>query len=205
MTQYGARHLLIKFSGSRNPVSRRTNQSTAEVTAEAATAELQTYVDKINAEGATEQVRQPATPRHHPHPQRRHPQPQPLSATTTPWRLHHHPPRYHPAPPSRRASQPASQPLHTRATTPHGPHGRPHSHEPGYGGYLWTLRPTRAATSCGADALPSLNPTLAHTPEQNRTKTQPRSTDSSSHGLTHTYPSPNAARTRTQAPANLSH
>jgi hypothetical protein len=60
MTQYGARHLLIKFSGSRNPVSRRTNQSTAEVTAEAATAELQTYVDKINAEGATEQVGQPA-------------------------------------------------------------------------------------------------------------------------------------------------
>ena len=83
MTQYGARHLLIKFSGSRNPVSRRTNQSTAEVTAEAATAELQTFVDKINAEGATEQVRQPATPRHHPHPQRRHPQPQPLSAATT--------------------------------------------------------------------------------------------------------------------------
>ena len=34
MTQYGARHLLIKFSGSRNPVSRRTNQSTADVTAE---------------------------------------------------------------------------------------------------------------------------------------------------------------------------
>ena len=61
MTQYGARHLLIKFSGSRNPVSRRTNCSTADVTAEAATAELQTYVDKINAEGATEEVRQPAS------------------------------------------------------------------------------------------------------------------------------------------------
>ena len=61
MTQYGARHLLIKFSGSRNPVSRRTNQSTADVTAEAASAELQTYVDKINAEGATEEVRQPAS------------------------------------------------------------------------------------------------------------------------------------------------
>mmetsp|Transcript_4598 Transcript_4598/g.8965 ORF Transcript_4598/g.8965 Transcript_4598/m.8965 type:complete len:118 (-) Transcript_4598:145-498(-) len=56
MAQYGARHLLIKFSGSRNPVSRRTNQSTADVTAEAAMAELQTYADKINAEGATEQV-----------------------------------------------------------------------------------------------------------------------------------------------------
>ena len=61
MTQYGARHLLIKFSGSRNPVSRRTNQSTADVTAEAASAELQTYVDKINAEGATEEVRQPVS------------------------------------------------------------------------------------------------------------------------------------------------
>ena len=61
MTQYGARHLLIKFSGSRNPVSRRTNQSTADVTAEAASAELQTYVDKINAEGATEEVRTPVS------------------------------------------------------------------------------------------------------------------------------------------------
>lgn len=56
MSQLGARHLLIKFSGSRNPVSRRTNQSTANVSAEAAQAELQTYIDKINAEGATEQV-----------------------------------------------------------------------------------------------------------------------------------------------------
>ena len=44
------------------------------------------------------------------------------------------------------ASQPASQPAShctLRATT-HGPHGRPYSREPGYGGYLWTLRPTPA-------------------------------------------------------------
>lgn len=51
-----ARHLLIKFQGSRNPVSRRTGASTAEVTADAAIAELTQYKDKINAEGATEQV-----------------------------------------------------------------------------------------------------------------------------------------------------
>eukprot|EP00324_Dicrateria_rotunda_P000786 CAMPEP_0206156844 /NCGR_PEP_ID=MMETSP1474-20131121/3371_1 /ASSEMBLY_ACC=CAM_ASM_001110 /TAXON_ID=97495 /ORGANISM="Imantonia sp., Strain RCC918" /LENGTH=167 /DNA_ID=CAMNT_0053556131 /DNA_START=41 /DNA_END=542 /DNA_ORIENTATION=- len=50
------RHLLIKFSGSRNPVSRRTNASTSGVTAEAAQAELQQYVDKIAAEGNTEEV-----------------------------------------------------------------------------------------------------------------------------------------------------
>ena len=52
----GALHLLIKFSGSRNPVSRRTGESTAGVSADAATAELQQYADKINAEGATEAV-----------------------------------------------------------------------------------------------------------------------------------------------------
>ena len=56
MSSIAARHLLIKFSGSRNPVSRRTNQSTADVTGEAAQAELQTYIDKINAEGATVEV-----------------------------------------------------------------------------------------------------------------------------------------------------
>ena len=181
MTQYGARHLLIKFSGSRNPVSRRTNQSTAEVTAEAATAELQTFVDKINAEGATEQVRQPATPRHHPHPQRRHPQPQPLSAATTSRRLHHHPPRYHPAPPSRPASQPASQPATAHSALPPTVHtgGLTLASQgtAGTSGPCAPLQPhsspTPAAASCGADALPSLNPTLtlAHTPaEQNRTE-----------------------------------
>ena len=37
-------------------MSRRTNASTADVTAEAAQSELQTYIDKINAEGATEEV-----------------------------------------------------------------------------------------------------------------------------------------------------
>ena len=56
MVQYGALHLLIKFEGSRNPVSRRTNQSTQSVTAEVAQAELQTYIDKIKAEGATREV-----------------------------------------------------------------------------------------------------------------------------------------------------
>ena len=54
MSTMQCRHLLIKFSGSRNPVSRRTNHSTANVTAEAATAELKQYADKINAEGCTE-------------------------------------------------------------------------------------------------------------------------------------------------------
>lgn len=52
----GARHLLIKFSGSRNPVSRRTNASTSGVSAEAAQKELQEFADKINAEGCTEAV-----------------------------------------------------------------------------------------------------------------------------------------------------
>merc|ERR1711998_195213 len=52
----GARHLLIKYSGSRNPVSRRTGQSAADVSAEAAQTELMQYIDKINAEGATEEV-----------------------------------------------------------------------------------------------------------------------------------------------------
>ena len=69
----GCRHLLIKYSGSRNPVSRRTGQSTAEVSAEAAQvchfiiahppsrlrstqAELNQYIEKINAEGCTEDV-----------------------------------------------------------------------------------------------------------------------------------------------------
>lgn len=56
MSQMGARHLLIKFSGSRNPVSRRTNQSTADVTSEAAIAELKQYQEKIIAEGCTEEV-----------------------------------------------------------------------------------------------------------------------------------------------------
>ncbi len=45
----GALHLLIKFSGSRNPVSRRTGESTAGVSAVAASADTP-------AEGATEAV-----------------------------------------------------------------------------------------------------------------------------------------------------
>ena len=46
MPTYGALHLLIKFQGSRNPVSRRTNQSTENVTAEMAIAELKEYEAK---------------------------------------------------------------------------------------------------------------------------------------------------------------
>ena len=53
---YGARHLLIKFEGSRNPISRRTNQSTKDVKAGAAIAELEEFAEKIKAEGATEAV-----------------------------------------------------------------------------------------------------------------------------------------------------
>ena len=40
MPEYGARHLLIKFAGSRNPVSRRTNESTSGVSSEEAQKEL---------------------------------------------------------------------------------------------------------------------------------------------------------------------
>merc|ERR1712217_660874 len=50
------RHLLIKFSGSRNPVLRRTGASTSSVTADEAQKELQAYADKINNEGCTEEV-----------------------------------------------------------------------------------------------------------------------------------------------------
>merc|ERR1719272_1728449 len=50
------RHLLIKHQGSRNPVSRRTGNSTANTTKDAAHAEMQTFIDKINAEGCNEAV-----------------------------------------------------------------------------------------------------------------------------------------------------
>mmetsp|Transcript_103912 Transcript_103912/g.335043 ORF Transcript_103912/g.335043 Transcript_103912/m.335043 type:complete len:118 (+) Transcript_103912:111-464(+) len=56
MSQMRCRHLLIKYSGSRNPVSRRTGASTASVSEESAKAELQQYADAINAEGCTEEV-----------------------------------------------------------------------------------------------------------------------------------------------------
>lgn len=56
MSQMGARHLLIKSSASRNPVSRRTNASTSDISPDAARAELKTYADKIMAEGCTEEV-----------------------------------------------------------------------------------------------------------------------------------------------------
>jgi hypothetical protein len=51
-----ARHLLIKSSASRNPVSRRTNESTTNYSPDEAHKELQEYADKINAEGCTEAV-----------------------------------------------------------------------------------------------------------------------------------------------------
>lgn len=41
MTEVGAYHLLIKHAGSRNPVSRRTGQSTSGLSREAAIAELE--------------------------------------------------------------------------------------------------------------------------------------------------------------------
>lgn len=56
MSQMSCRHLLIKFSGSRNPVSRRTGESTASVTAEDALHELEEHAKKIRAEGSTEAV-----------------------------------------------------------------------------------------------------------------------------------------------------
>eukprot|EP00308_Calcidiscus_leptoporus_P002567 CAMPEP_0119374030 /NCGR_PEP_ID=MMETSP1334-20130426/28430_1 /TAXON_ID=127549 /ORGANISM="Calcidiscus leptoporus, Strain RCC1130" /LENGTH=118 /DNA_ID=CAMNT_0007391963 /DNA_START=16 /DNA_END=372 /DNA_ORIENTATION=+ len=55
-TQYGALHLLIKFSGSRNPVSRRTGASTEDVTADEAQAELGRYKAKIEEAGATKEA-----------------------------------------------------------------------------------------------------------------------------------------------------
>jgi peptidylprolyl isomerase len=53
---YGARHLLIKYSGSRKPFSRRTNTSTEGMTAEAARAELEVLAEQIRADGCTQEV-----------------------------------------------------------------------------------------------------------------------------------------------------
>lgn len=53
---YGARHLLIKFDKSRNPVSKRTGESTAGVSADAAAAELAQIREQIVAEGGTQDV-----------------------------------------------------------------------------------------------------------------------------------------------------
>ena len=52
----GCRHLLIKSQVSRNPVSRRTNESTEHITAEQANAELLEFKAKIETEGCTEDV-----------------------------------------------------------------------------------------------------------------------------------------------------
>ena len=54
--QYGARHLLIKTCKSRNPVSRRTGESTAHVAEADALAELAQLAQKIKAEGDSEEV-----------------------------------------------------------------------------------------------------------------------------------------------------
>ena len=43
-----ASHLLIKHAESRNPVSRRTNESTSGMSKEAARAELQKWIDTLN-------------------------------------------------------------------------------------------------------------------------------------------------------------
>lgn len=51
MSQVRAAHLLIKHSGSRNPVSRRTGQSTEAVSPEDAMEELKRYEEKIITEG----------------------------------------------------------------------------------------------------------------------------------------------------------
>jgi len=56
MADMRCRHLLIKFEHSRNPVSRRTNQSTKGVSSEDAMKELNDYAQKIKDEGATEAV-----------------------------------------------------------------------------------------------------------------------------------------------------
>ena len=40
-------HMLIKHAGSRNPVSRRTNQSTKHITVEAAEAEMKTCIEAL--------------------------------------------------------------------------------------------------------------------------------------------------------------
>lgn len=53
MVEYAALHLLIKHQGSRNPVSRRTGQSTQHVTREDAIEELKTYQALIKKEGET--------------------------------------------------------------------------------------------------------------------------------------------------------
>ena len=56
MSVLGAHHLLIKFSGSRNPVSRRTNQSTTHISLDDAKAELAQYRQKIMDLGGTEEA-----------------------------------------------------------------------------------------------------------------------------------------------------
>ena len=56
MSMLGAHHLLIKFSGSRNPVSRRTNQSTTHISLDDAKAELAQYRQKIMDLGGTEEA-----------------------------------------------------------------------------------------------------------------------------------------------------
>ena len=49
MSKVRASHILIKHEGSRNPVSRRTNESTAKVPQAAAVAELTAILENIKA------------------------------------------------------------------------------------------------------------------------------------------------------------
>eukprot|EP00759_Apiculatamorpha_spiralis_P010560 PhF_6_TR17314/c0_g1_i1/m.26532/K09578/PIN1; peptidyl-prolyl cis-trans isomerase NIMA-interacting 1 len=52
MSQVRASHILVKYAGSRNPVSRRTNASTASVSKEVALAEIQAILQNITANPA---------------------------------------------------------------------------------------------------------------------------------------------------------
>ena len=54
MSKLGACHLLIKNEKSRNPVSRRTNQPTTNMTVAKAHEELNEWITKINAAAATD-------------------------------------------------------------------------------------------------------------------------------------------------------
>ena len=53
MSRLGACHLLIKNEKSRNPVSRRTNQPTSNITVAQAHEELNEWITKIKADEAT--------------------------------------------------------------------------------------------------------------------------------------------------------
>mmetsp|Transcript_39876 Transcript_39876/g.87029 ORF Transcript_39876/g.87029 Transcript_39876/m.87029 type:complete len:120 (+) Transcript_39876:83-442(+) len=56
MSKVRALHLLCKHSGSRNPVSRRTNASTAAVTQKEAHAELEAIIERLKGKTGQELV-----------------------------------------------------------------------------------------------------------------------------------------------------